>query len=379
MTDLIVMSLEPWDGVWRRNQHLISRMLLSDSELRVLFVEPPADPVHDVRSRRSPRFGFGPRPVAEVSTRLWTMRPTKALPRRLDRRADERIAVAVQDAAARIGMNAPVLWVNDPAAADVRLRSGWPALYDMTDDWAVAARSDRERARILAGERDLLVHAAAVVACSAELVRRKTAGRPAEKAPIQLIRNAVDSAEYAREHRRPADLPASRIALYAGTMHADRLDVDVCVRTAEALAEAATLVFVGPDAMDAARTRRLSEAGAVVLGARPHESIPAYLQHADVLVVPHRVDSFTDSLDPIKLYEYQAAGRPVVSTAVAGFRDASDPLVTIADAAAFPSAVLATLDAPAAPRDTRVVADWMDRAVAMAGVVADVASAAASR
>ena len=63
--------------------------------------------------------------------------------------------------------------------------------------------------------------------------------------------------------------------------------------------------------------------------------MPAYLQHADVLVVPHVVTPFTDSLDPIKLYEYQAAGRPVVSTPVAGFRDAVDELVTVADAAAF--------------------------------------------
>ena len=52
-----------------------------------------------------------------------------------------------------------------------------------------------------------------------------------------------------------------------------------------------------------------------------------YLQHADVLVVPHVVTSFTDSLDPIKLYEYQAVGRPVVSTPVAGFRDADDPRI----------------------------------------------------
>ncbi len=68
-----------------------------------------------------------------------------------------------------------------------------------------------------------------------------------------------------------------------------------------------------------------------------------YLQHADVLVVPHVVTAFTDSLDPIKLYEYQAVGRPVVSTSVAGFRDADDPRITLADGDAFPAAVAAAL------------------------------------
>ncbi len=47
----------------------------------------------------------------------------------------------------------------------------------------------------------------------------------------------------------------------------------------------------------------------MLLGARPSADVPAYLQHADVLVVPHIVTPFTDSLDPIKLYEY-AGCRP---------------------------------------------------------------------
>ena len=50
MTDLVVVSLEAWDDVWRRNQHLVAGLLRSDAALRVLFVEPPADPTHDLRS-----------------------------------------------------------------------------------------------------------------------------------------------------------------------------------------------------------------------------------------------------------------------------------------------------------------------------------------
>ena len=45
-------------------------------------------------------------------------------------------------------------------------------------------------------------------------------------------------------------------------------------------------------------------------------SVPAYLRHADVLLVPHVVDAFTDSLDPIKLYEYRAGGRPGVAAII---------------------------------------------------------------
>ena len=58
-TDLVVASLEAWDGVWRRNQHLVFRLLRDDPELRVLFVEPPADPIHAARRRERPRPGQG--------------------------------------------------------------------------------------------------------------------------------------------------------------------------------------------------------------------------------------------------------------------------------------------------------------------------------
>ena len=77
------------------------------------------------------------------------------------------------------------------------------------------------------------------------------------------------------------------------------------------------------------------------------------------------VVEFTDSLDPIKLYEYQAVGRPVVSTPVAGFRDADDPRVTVASGDAFAAAVVAAV--PAASRFPEgadgPVADWSERDV----------------
>ena len=107
-------------------------------------------------------------------------------------------------------------------------------------------------------------------------------------------------------------------------------------------------MLLGPDALEATERSTLERAGVVLLGARPSAEVPAYLQHADVLVVPHVVTPFTDSLDPIKLYEYQAAGRPVVSTPVAGFRDAVDDLVTVADTRRLRAAVVDGLDAAGA-------------------------------
>ena len=50
----------------------------------------------------------------------------------------------------------------------------------------------------------------------------------------------------------------------------------------------------------------------MVLGERPYEGVPGYLQHADVVVIRTGSTPFTESLDPIKAYECLAVGRPTV-------------------------------------------------------------------
>lgn len=375
MSDLVVISLEPWDEVWRRNQWLVTGLLRRDPALRVLFVEPGPDPLHALRRRTRPHRGRGLRPGPQLpgvgAGRLWLHEPTKVLPRRLDPGQDRRWAARVVAVAARLGLTRPTLWVNDTRGVEVLRRTGWPTLYDVTDDWLAADRPAAEHDRLVEQERVLLDSAAEVVVCSPALVRTKGRDRA-----VTLVPNGVDTAAYADPGPRPADLPAGPVAVYLGTVHTDRMDLDLCVRTAEAVAADGTLVLVGPDLLAPADRARLTAAGVALLGRRDHAAVPAYLTWADVLVVPHLVTGFTDSLDPIKRYEYAAAGRPVVSTPVAGFTD--DPDVTVVAAHDFPDAVRATLAAAAgAPRPARPHAsavgpsvDWQARAEQIAAVLA---------
>jgi len=372
---LVVVSLEPWDDVWRRNQHLVSRLLRDDPALSVLFVEPPSDVALAAVRRQRVSRGRGLRhgPAA----RLWLYEPTKWLPRRLDPRFDLRRARRVLRLAARLGDRAATVWVNDLGGAAFLDVARGPVLYDVTDDWLAADRPAAERARLRAAEAVLLSRADVVTVCSPALVASKGAGRV-----VQLVSNGVDLAAYRVRTPRPAALPPGRTAVYAGTLHADRLDVDLCVRTAEALAAApggGTLVLVGPVLLPPADVDRLTSAGVAMTGARPFAEVPAFLTHADLLVVPHRVDPFTDSLDPIKLYEYLAAGRPVVSTPVAGFRDARTALrvghVGVAEPGEFPALVARVLlhvpgqvpagEMPSAPVPANLPT-WDTQAAAMA-------------
>ncbi len=371
MNDLVVISLEPWDEVWRRNQHLVAGLMSRDPGLRVLFVEPSADPIHAASRRARPRRGGGlrpgPRSEGGAGDGLWLLQPTKWLPRRVDRRADVRWSAGIAAAASNLGLRRPMLWVNDPSGAAVLDLTGWPALYDITDDWTLADRTSAEHDRLVRLDATLLQRCEEVVVCSPGLVATKGSERD-----VTLVPNAVDVASYRVPQPRPHDLPEGPTAVYLGTVHRDRMDLDLCVRTArEIAASGGRLVLVGPTPLDAADRAALLEAGIALVGAVHRDLVPGYLQHADVLVVPHLVTPFTDSLDPIKLYEYRAVGRPVVATPVAGVRDRTDPRVVVAHPGRFPAAVAAHLPATSVfPAGTdEDVPTWEDRVDLMAGVL----------
>ena len=61
-----------------------------------------------------------------------------------------------------------------------------------------------------------------------------------------------------------------------------------------------------------------------VLGTRDYSELPAYLKGCDVAVIPYRLNEYTESVFPIKFFEYMATGKPVVISrlpALEGFLD----------------------------------------------------------
>jgi teichuronic acid biosynthesis glycosyltransferase TuaH len=50
------------------------------------------------------------------------------------------------------------------------------------------------------------------------------------------------------------------------------------------------------------------------LGLKSYFQLPAYLNHSTVCIIPFRINSITVATNPIKMYEYLASGKPVVTT-----------------------------------------------------------------
>ena len=363
-SSLVVCSLEPWTTVRRRIRILVDELVERDPSLRVLYVAPAVDIPFELRSGRRGALAV-PR-LEQVHPRVHVLRPHKWLPRSLGPFADRSLGRQVARAAAELALPDPLVWVNDASYARFALATGWPVLYDITDDWLLAPLPERQRSRLAADDALLVERSDAVVVCSPDLARTRGGRRE-----VDLIPNGVDVELFRTPQVRPAELPPSPVAVYVGTLHEERVDVDLLVTLAAARPDVA-IAIVGPDSLGPAAHEALAAVPTVhLLGPVPYERVPGFLQHADVVIIPHLVNRFTESLDPIKAYECVAAGRPTVSTPVAGFRDLGDPIVVAdpRDFVAVTSGALDTATTPAVPTGIPDVPTWHQRADAMVDVM----------
>jgi glycosyltransferase involved in cell wall biosynthesis len=363
----ICLSSIDWSMSWQLHHELATR--LAGAGEPVLFVEttgvrPPA--VRDWRRMAARLAHRGARPRGErlVQANLWVQSPV-LLPfpysgpaGRLNRAAVTR-SLTRWLAARGGGETAVWTFLPTPLARDVigALRPD-ASIYWCADDFrhsSPAARGVRESEDRLLREADL------VLVTSASLRQRAAAMRDR----VYLCPPGVDYPLFEAEHRAGGAMPPELQGLprpvlgYLGSLHR-WVDLEILQDVARTW-PTASLVVVGPPAAPGlASLARFPNVH--LLGARPHDQVPRYLRGFDVGLIPYRLDDYTASVAPTKLYEYLAMGLPVVSVAlpeVSRLAAESGDLVEIArDRPGFGAAIRRALgtDTPAARRRRIAVA-----------------------
>ena len=159
----------------------------------------------------------------------------------------------------------------------------------------------------LARRVDLVIYSAADLANDVRLMHPKR---------VAHIPNGVDVQHFSSSYGpRPPDIGSvpRPIAIYVGAMDV-WFDFEIVDALADALPDV-SFVLIGPDEL--ARRRLRNRRNVHLLGTRPYRDIPAYLHHADVGLIPFDVRGHAElvaGIHPLKLYEYFAAGLPVVAT-----------------------------------------------------------------
>jgi glycosyltransferase involved in cell wall biosynthesis len=338
--DIVCVGFADWDtDLWTNQHHLMARLARDN---RVLFVESlglrqPQLAGRDLRriARRlrrgvaPPRERGGLHVLSPLVIPLHRSRLVRALNARL-------LPALVRRAARRLGMRAPILWAYVPQA-EVLIDALQPSLivYHCVDD--IAAHERIDTASFRAAERRFAARADLVLASApalAERLREYSANviDAPNVADTELFSRALQPSPPAALDPDMAALPAPRI-VFTGAIVAVKLDLPLLVELARLRPSWSFALVgpIGPGEPHADVSALEAEPNIHLLGPRPYEALPDVLRAADAGLIPYARNALTDSIFPMKVYEYLAAGLAVIATplpALAGVEDvqsAADP------------------------------------------------------
>jgi GT2 family glycosyltransferase/glycosyltransferase involved in cell wall biosynthesis len=228
--------------------------------------------------------------------------------RRLDGPALDEAFASLERAREAYGLFETTLMVQTPfwvpLARRLRERFGWKVVYDCLD---AHGSFPANRPGVLAdAEQDLAAGADLVVATSEILRRRLSKWNPGAR----LLANACDLSLFEAVPDRPAGGETLTVG-YIGAVD-EWFDVALFERLAALRPRWRFEIVGGREGDRPPFGERLPNV--TFHGERPHADLPAFRASFDVEIIPFRLSDLTHAVDPVKLYEAAAAGRPVVAT-----------------------------------------------------------------
>ncbi|HTR97946.1 MAG TPA: glycosyltransferase [Candidatus Acidoferrales bacterium] len=366
--DLLVLSEVRWGYFRTRKQFLLSRF---PAPWRVFFAQPPAFGSDDPWTpRQEGRVTYFTAPFLKPGT-------TSAIYNAVAATAPGRAAIEataelyLRRQLARLGVERePVVLVSNIYCPGLlsRLRKKL-VVYDFNDSpfqFSVSPGWAR-------GYWPRTLRQAQAVFVVSEYYRRQLAQETDR--PLIPLGNGVEMSHFEPPRTCPSDLATLPRPLigYVGLL-SHFLDFDV-LETLRRNRRGGTLVLLGPGT-DATRARVAELAGregVAVLGPRPYADVPAYMQALDAGVIPFRAsDPFVQGINPNKVYQYLAAGAPVVTTPVLDLDERVPDLSFARSPQEWAAALARALDAPADAARRRALArphDWDALAARMVGEI----------
>lgn len=345
--DLVMFWKQNDSGIYgRRSDMMMKHLLASGRVRRVLQLDAPME-VQDLAKLADPsrgsagamvlgntianQYGLRDSGAMRARTYIWDRKGKRSvLPHVGASLADYPAWVKAQMAAAGIDAANAFAWVcpvvfDFPAvAARIPFRG---VIGDLIDDQRNFAMSDAYRPKIVSSYEATLplfdltfTNCAPVAEAFAPLAR-----------DIRVVPNGTERvAEGLAVPEVLAKLPRP-LAGYVGNLR-DRIDWELIRATAVAMPDV-HFAIVGGGAREGDTAAVEVLPNVTFTGVVPYEQVHGCIGAFDVALVPHLKNALTTSMNPLKVYNYFAAGRPIVSTEVENVDAELLPFIRFADGA----------------------------------------------
>lgn len=218
-----------------------------------------------------------------------------------------------------------VAWISDPFQEDyLGLVGEKLRIYDCFDDYFASSGNSffRSIKQLILRENRILREVDIVFTVSKELYEKKSNFNK----KTYLLPNAVDAELFGRASDPSTPIPSNLsdfshpIIGMIGNLN-QRIDFDLIRYIGDAHPEWSIVIvgtwrYANPRVISSELKKRLKKMTNIHwMGHQPLEMLPNYLKAFDVCLIPYVPDDpFNISCSPLKLYEYLATGKPIVST-----------------------------------------------------------------
>jgi teichuronic acid biosynthesis glycosyltransferase TuaH len=214
------------------------------------------------------------------------------------------------------------LWYTFPGFPLLADLISWDqVVYDCSDLWSSPMNGKNSalsslRQKIISGAEKRIIQKADVISCTSEFLRDKVVEKRGNIDHVYVFENGVEFSLFAQEEEKasgvlPEDFNGSVLGFIGGIK--PKLDFTLIAEVAKQRPEWLFL-FVGPDGtgQNSQFQDLLVLKNVVWTGSIPADEVPKYMNLIDIGIMPYKKSPYNAAVFPLKLFEFLAAGKPVV-------------------------------------------------------------------
>ena len=328
--DIVILSTADWDNpFWTNKQHTALQLVARG--YRVLYIDSlglrkPSSTRQDLQRiwRRLQKAARYPQLIREG---LWVWSPA-LLPIQTSPIARFFNATLLNWGLGfhltRLGLRRDILWTYNPLTSFLlKLESFKTIVYHCVDE--IKAQPGMPVDIIETGDRELVSKSDLVFVTSPKLLEKRRPLNP----ETHYFPNVADYDHFSKAMNAhtavPQDLssiPTPRIG-FIGAISGYKVDFSLLRFIADEKPEWSIVLIgkigEGEPMTDASVIENVPNIH--LLGPRTYSELPSYLKGFDVALLPNRLNEYTESMFPMKFFEYLSAGKPVVSVNLPALRD----------------------------------------------------------
>jgi len=314
--DVIIFSIIDWDFRTQRPQHLAANF--AKMGCRVTYVSVHLQPLEQGQAgffvRGKPTHG-----VYEVVLRCTT--PVPSMYAGLtDAEQVLELCAGVDNMISILEIKSPTVILQYPTWLPIANSiAGATIVFDCLDHLAGFSTASPE---VIGLEHDLVQSADVVVTSSQYLHDFVNLTRP-----TTIVRNAAEIEFFGAPPLENIDYGKKPVIGYYGAI-AEWFDMDLVYHTAKNKPNWNFVLIGSTDGADITKISKLKNV--ILTGEIPYKNIPAHLYSFDCCLIPFKLTELIKATNPVKLYEYFAAGKPVVATDIPELRLIPSDLVSLA-------------------------------------------------